>query len=139
MIRRRLGAALALLVLTAQAPPDFTGDWRAAGARASAANRLHIAPGSIRLGKALVYRSEPAGAFGDGALFRIAGSNRRKDPLGCGLSHQVRFIAIKPLPAILPGQTSPGIRVYFYAGTAAPTEQAIDNDINLCSIRPFHR
>lgn len=101
--------------------------------------RMQVTPHDIRFGKSLVYQVVPAGPFGAGTLFRITKVNRAKDPLGCGVTKRLGFIAIKPLPAdpALPGTEA--IRVYFHSGPTAPTDPGIENDLALCSVRPYRR
>jgi len=69
----------------------------------------------------------------------VTGLDRKQDPEGCGPDGKVRYLAVQPLRPIAPGVGGPAIRVFFYSGGSPPTVESIQNDIALCSIRPFGR
>ena len=82
------------------------------------------------------WRISPQAAFGNGQLFRVAGSTTRPDPLGCGPGSIVSFIAITPIPAD-PGIAGPGIGLLFFADTAPPDPATVGQDRRLCGTHPL--
>ena len=134
-------AAIAFMASSACAfaEADLYGRWRDNAPSGDPMGVLRISPEKIVVGGKVTYQVKPAGAFGDGQLFAVTGMNRKQDPEGCGPGGRVRFVAIQPLPPVAPGIGGPAIRVFFYAGEAAPNPESIVNDVALCSIHPFGR
>lgn len=134
-------ASVALLgaSLCAFANDMMLGSWRDNAPGSDPIGTLVIENGSISLGRLVTYRVKPVGAFAEGRLFEVTGSNRRRDPEGCGPEGRVRYLAVEPLAPVAPAVGGPAIRVFFYSGGSPPTPQSIENDIGLCSVRPFGR
>jgi hypothetical protein len=77
---------------------------------------LVIENGKISLGKLATYSVKAAGAFGEGRLFEVTGSNSRRDPQGCGPEGRGQYLAVEPLAPVMPPVGGAAIRVFFYSG-----------------------
>ena len=143
-LRRVATAAFAGVLLAAAlgasalAGDDFMGSWLDNIAGDMSIGTMTVKPGTIEFKRSAGYSVTSAGGFGAGALFKVTGVNKPRDPMGCGPNHRVTYIAITPLPPSA-GTTPQSVKVLFFGGNAAPDPSTYKDAPFLCNAHPFDR
>jgi hypothetical protein len=123
---------------SALAGADFTGSWSDNIVGSMSIGTMTVKPDAIDFRRGARYSVVAAGSFGAGDLFKVAGVNKHRDPMGCGPNDRVTYIAIAPLPPLV-GTTRQSIKVIFYGGNTAPDPSTYKDDPFVCDTHPFGR
>jgi hypothetical protein len=135
-----LGVALTMMVNCqyALANLPLIGAWSDNAPRETRIGELTISPHSIKITGRADYSVNVVGSFGAGQLYKATGVKPPHDPMGCGPSGLLTYIAVRPIP-VEPVMHRQAIMVIFYAGSQAPQTATIDNDRDVCDLHSFSR
>lgn len=116
---------------------NFIGKWHDNSGRVKI-DDLEISPEAIAVGSRLKYSIADSGPFDGGELYKVTAVNMSIDPMGCGPSGKVQYIAVMPI-SVAPEIGQIGIRVFFYGGTGVPDPATIKDEPGVCEVHPFGR